>query len=336
MKRLIIYFLVLGLIFTGVCLAQDDDEETKERGATRAGTAGMQSLKIGIGARAVALSDSVVALVDDSTATYWNPAGLAYVGGTDVTFTDIEWLADIRVMNGTFARKFGFGTIGALFTLVNIGEIERTTPENPEGDGTTFKCQDMIISGSYARWLIPKFAFGGTVKYVREKIDTYTASGFGFDVGLIYETGFKTLKMGIAITNFGPDANFDGTYVELQRDKSTLEKKFKEFSMPVSVRLGIAYTFFEDNPTHTLIVSADALHPNDGQEKVSVGAEYWIKDMLALRGGWFREVGELRDYNVRSYSFGAGVKISKIRVDYAYSDYSELDKVHRFTFGSAF
>jgi len=333
MRRFIIYTLVLGLIIAGIGYAQD---ETKERGATRAGTAGAQYLKIGIGARAVGLSDSVVAVVDDSTATYWNPAGLAYIEGTDFTFSDVEWLADIRVMNGTFGHKFGFGTVGGIFTLVNVGTMTRRTVEKPEGDGT-FSCQDMVIGGSYARWLIPQFAFGGTVKYLREKIYNYSASGIAFDVGLIYITGFRTLKMGISITNFGPDMRYGGSYLEQQKDKQTdVEKKFDSFSLPVAVRLGIAYTFFEGNPTHNLTVSADTVTPNDGQEKISVGAEYWIKNMLALRAGWFSEPSKFGGFNPRTFSFGAGVKVSKIRIDYAYSSYGDLDMVHRFTFGAGF
>ncbi|MGQ9705813.1 MAG: PorV/PorQ family protein [bacterium] len=337
MRRFIIYALVLGLIIVGLGFAQEDEEETKERGATRSGTAGAQYLKIGIGARAVALSDSIVALVDDSTATYWNPAGLAYIEGTDFTFSDVEWLADVRVMNGTFGHKFGFGTIGGIFTLVNMGEMIYRTVDKPEGEGT-FKCQDMVIGGSYARWLIPQFAFGGTVKYIREKIADYSASGLAFDVGLIYITGFKTLKMGIAITNFGPDMRYGGFYEEQQRDKQTdVKKKFEPFSLPVAVRLGIAYTFFEGNPTHNLTVSADTLTPGDGQEKLSVGAEYWIKNMLALRAGYFIEAGKFREFNPRKFSFGAGVKLSKIRVDYAYTNYGDLESmVHRFTFGAGF
>jgi hypothetical protein len=336
MRRFIIYTIVLGLIIAGVGFAQADTSESKERGSTRAGTAGAQYLKIGIGARAVALGDSVVALVDDSTATYWNPAGLAYIEGTDFTFSDVEWLANTRVMNGTFGHKFGFGTIGGIFTLVNIGTMTKRTVDNPENAGT-FSCQDMVIGGSYARWLIPQFAFGGTIKYVREKIDTYSAGGLAFDVGLIYLTGFRTLRMGIAITNFGPDMRYGGSFFELQKDKQTkVEKKFEPFSLPVAVRLGVAYTFFEGT-THSLTVSADTLTPGDGQEKISVGAEYWVKNMLALRAGWCEEAGKFRVLNPRSFSFGAGIKVSKIRVDYAYSSYGELQTmVHRFTFGAAF
>jgi hypothetical protein len=340
MKKIIALTAVLALVLAGAALAQDDSGTN--RGSTKTGIAGAQFLKIGIGARTVAMSDASVAMIDDSTSCYWNPAGLADVKGTDITFTDVEWIADMRLMSGTFAHKFGFGTIGAMFTMLSVGEMEYRDEHNPDDPNAgTFTANDMMFGGSYARRLIDRFAFGGTVKYVREKIDTYTAQGVAFDVGTTYITGFKSLKMGISIQNFGPELKFGGTFSELQRDKQTREvKEFASYSLPITVKLGISYDLFQGSKNHLLTLALDAVHPNDGPEKLNLGAEYWIKNMLALRGGYLVSGGDFRSEELRTFSAGVGFKYNLgstgIRFDYAFTDMDVLNAVHRVTMGFCF
>lgn len=331
-------FGVLFVILTfmvGFAFAADDGDEI---GSTKSGEAGAQYLEIGIDARAIGMSDAIVALVDDSTATYWNPAGLVNVDGTDFTFSDVEWLSDVRVMTGTFAHTFNFGTIGALFTLVTMDEMDVTDEKIPEWyTGETFSCSDMVIGGSFARRFIPEFSVGVSAKFLREKIYNYTATGVAFDMGIQYYTGISSLKLGFAITNFGPDMSFDGTYDELQRNKQDIEKKpFAKYKLPIALRLGVAYTLFENNDMHTLNLAFDTLDPTDGEPVLNMGAEYWIKDMAALRFGYSYTTGEMREMEQRQYSFGGGVKLSKIRFDAAYTNFGDLKNVYRATFGVSF
>ncbi len=336
MKKIFAITAVLALVLAGAALAQDDGT----RGSTKAGTAGAQFLKIGIGARFVAMGDACVAMIDDSTACYWNPAGLVDIEGTDFSFTDVEWIADMRLMSGTFAHKFGFGTVGGMFTMLMVGEMDYRTVDEPE-TGKTFSASDMMIGGSYARRLIDRFAFGGTIKFIREKIDTYTATGIAFDLGTTYITGFRSLKMGISIQNFGPEMKFGGTFMELQRDKITYEEKeFASYSLPISVRLGISYDLFEASDNHLLTIALDAVHPNDGPEKINLGAEYWVKNMLALRGGYLVSGGDFSSEEQRTFSAGVGFKYDMggtgMRFDYAFTDFGGLSLVHRMTVGFSF
>lgn len=337
MNKLKVLGVVILAIFmvASISIAQDEDEES---GSTKAGQAGAQYLKIGIDARAIGMSDAIVALVDDSTGVYWNPAGIANVEGTDVSFSDIEWISDVRVMTGTFAHTFNFGTVGAIFQLVTMGEIQ-VTDEN-ESDyytGETYSPTDMVIGGSYARRLIPEFSVGVTAKYLRETIYEYTAQGIAFDVGIQYYTGIKSLKLGFAISNFGPDMGFSGSFSELQDDGQTYEDKpFGKHKLPIAMRLGIAYTLFEESDMHTLNLAFDTYDPTDGEPMLNMGAEYWIKNMIAVRGGYTHLTGELRKEFEKKFSVGGGVKVSKIRADFAYTDFGRLEQVYRFSFGASF
>ena len=75
------------------------------------GMAGLTFLKIGVG-RCTGMGDAFVAVADDASAAYWNPAGLALVGGRQAVVNHIDWIADINheyvavvfpTRNGTFA-----------------------------------------------------------------------------------------------------------------------------------------------------------------------------------------------------------------------------------------
>src|SRR5437762_4483401 len=65
-------------------------------GSQRAGTSSGSFLKIGVGARAAALGEAFVAVANDPSAIYWNPAGLASMQRQEFQLSHLEWPADIR------------------------------------------------------------------------------------------------------------------------------------------------------------------------------------------------------------------------------------------------
>src|SRR5205085_11630863 len=71
-------------------------------GQQRAGTASGTFLKIGVGARATGLGESFVAVANDPSAIYWNPAGLASIQRQAISFSHVEWPADIRFEHVAF------------------------------------------------------------------------------------------------------------------------------------------------------------------------------------------------------------------------------------------
>ena len=75
----------------------------------KVGTLGGQSLKMGVGARANAMGDSYVAIADDASAVYWNPAGIARLSGQSITLNHTAWPADILFdQAGSSSRSSGF------------------------------------------------------------------------------------------------------------------------------------------------------------------------------------------------------------------------------------
>jgi len=64
-------------------------------GGQRAGTSAGTFLKIGVGARPVGMGEAFVAVANDPSTIYWNPAGLAGLQRKEVTASHVDWPADV-------------------------------------------------------------------------------------------------------------------------------------------------------------------------------------------------------------------------------------------------
>jgi len=158
--------------------------------ANRIGTAGAQELLIPAGSRGAALGGSVVANSYGVDAIYWNPAGLAnLLGGTEAMFTHLPYLADIDVEYAAVGTHIeDFGTIAVSIKAVNIGDIEETTEDFPEGTGRVFSPSLTVLGLTYARVVTSNVNFGITAHVINESIFEVSATGFAFDFGFTYET----------------------------------------------------------------------------------------------------------------------------------------------------
>ena len=102
---------------------------------SKTGTTAAQFLKIGIGARALAMGGAYSAVSDDATALYWNPAGLSSMKKNEILLDHQDWILDVDLdfVGGSYNTPFG--TIGAAISAMYMGEMEVTTTHDPEGTG---------------------------------------------------------------------------------------------------------------------------------------------------------------------------------------------------------
>ena len=87
---------VTGLAMAVVAVAAAPARGQTRLGEQRVGTSSGAVLKIGVGARATGLGESFVAVANDPTAIFWNPAGLASIQRQEVSLSHLEWPADIQ------------------------------------------------------------------------------------------------------------------------------------------------------------------------------------------------------------------------------------------------
>jgi len=316
---------------------------------TKVGTTAAGFLNIDVGSRALGMGGAYVAVADDITAMYWNPAGVARLKTAQTAFTHTKWLADVNFNYAAVVVPLGaIGNVGANATFLTMDEMERTTIAEPEGTGEMFDAGSYAFGLSYARDLTDRFSIGFNFKYVNEKIYHSTASGAAFDIGTIFDTQYYGLKIGMSITNYGTKMQMGGRDMLIQADidpqisgnneNINANLNTDSYDLPLMFRVGVSMDLLKGKGNSNLIVAVDALHPNDDVESVNVGAEYGFNKMFFLRGGYkslFASDSE------EGLCLGAGFSYSvpgagTLMLDYAYEDFGVLKDVQLFTIGLGF
>jgi long-subunit fatty acid transport protein len=316
---------------------------------TKVGTTAASFLNIDVGARALGMGGSFVSVADDISSMYWNPAGVARLSGPQALFTHSRWIADVNFNYAAFALPMGnFGTLGANATFLTMDEMERTTVYEPDGTGEMFDAGSYAFGLSYARNLTDRFSIGFNFKYINEKIYHSSASGAAFDVGTLFDTQYYGLKIGMSITNYGTKMQMGGRDMLIQTDIDPLisgnnrninaDLKTDAFDLPLMFRVGLSMDVLKGTGDSNLILSVDALHPNDDVESVNAGGEYWFHKMFALRAGYkslFAKDSE------EGLCLGAGIHYklmgyTNLMIDYAYEDFGVLKDVQLFSLGLGF
>ena len=311
---------------------------------TKLGIAGAQFLKIGVG-RSTGMGDAFVAVADDASATYWNPAGLALIPHNELLVSHVEWIAGVRHEYVSLVTPTAAGSFGFALTALSMGPIEETTIDDPQGTGQTFTASDVAFGVSYARRLTEKFTFGATAKVLQQSIWDMTAAGVAFDFGVHYNTGLRNLRLAMAISNFGPDLKYGGKQLQFDYTPDinwpwsqaplTGELVTETYALPILFRFGLAYDLVSA-PRTRVTVAADLVHYNDVNEKVDAGVEADLYG-LRLRAGYILNTdagyaGELGWED--GLSAGAGVAVhpfgkTALNIDYGYRNMGRLGPTHR-------
>lgn len=344
-KRISLPLIVVAALMIAPLHAQVDNSQT----ITKTGTTVAQFLKIGVDARGAAMGGAFAAMEGDLSAMHWNPAGLGHHRGVGAMFVHSEWLADLNF--NYVAVAFNLGEVGIMgLSVVNLSSPDEPvrTVERPEGTGEFFNSNDLAIGVTFARQLTDRFSIGGSVKFIRQNIWHMNAGAVALDIGALFTTPFKNVRLGASIVNFGSDMRLNGRDIQFSNDPDPLNQgnvefvnalyETDKFPLPLAFRVGVATELYK-NENLRVSVGLDALHPNDNTESLNGGAELAFNETLFLRGGYgtlFRKDTE------EGLSMGAGLQYriwgtsTKLRIDYAYADFGLLDNAQRFSLGVEF
>lgn len=335
--------VLLAVMCTVPVLSQDFKSNVSKRGTSAA-----PFLSIAQGARALSMGGAFVAMADDPSSLYWNPAGITDIGGISLSVDHTRWFADIEYnyLAGTVALG-DLGAVGFSFTASNYGEMAVTTVEKPDGDGQTFTVSDIAVSAAYAMKLTDHFSIGFNPKFIYQKIWKMSASAVAIDIGVKYVTPFDGAVLGMSISNFGQKMQLAGVNTSVHYDadptkngdngKIPANLATEEWPLPLNFRVGVAWVAWKDD-ANKLTLAVDAIHPSDNYESIDLGGEYVFNDFLAVRGGYksmFLEDSE------EGLTLGIGVKqalvgSSVVTFDYGYQDFGRLKNVQKFTVGVNF
>jgi hypothetical protein len=344
MKRIhsipLIAVLLLALCATFV------DAQTRKSGINSAAF-----LKVGVGARQAALGSAVTSMNEDATNMFWNPAGVALKDqSAQAAFTYNNWIGGLS--QEAVAASYNWtdvGTIGIGFQSFGISGI---TADRDNGyldpllqsqvtdmnTTSTYDYQDLLLQATYSRYITDYLTLGVSVKYIHEKIDDVGAGTVGFDLGSVYNIGVLGWSIGARINNLGGDM------------------KFYDYASPIPLTFSIGTSLAPvDQGITRWMLALDIVKPQDGQQYYYAGTELGFNKTFFLRAGWkfnyswFGLSGSGIDdgtslrapvqTSLERGSFGAGVRVPfdtyVINVDYAYTVFSALQDVHRFTISFA-
>lgn len=321
MKRFLASLFLVSLVAVPIRLSA---QLLPVLGAQRAGTSSFQFLKIGAGARAASMGESFVAIANDASALFWNPAGITQFSENEVIVGHASWFVDIRhQVLGAVYHLTPDDAVGLSVVSLHMDDMERTTETQPLGTGLYFTYADLAVGVSYSRRLTQQFSFGATVRYVEETLDVLKMNGVLVDLGTYYWTGLGTARFSAVVTNFGRQIRPTGTATLY--GGSTISE-FQEFSPPTMFRFGFAVEPYQDE-SNSLTLSIQLNHPNDNSENVSMGVEYALMRTLFARAGYKLNVDE------EQFSAGLGVEGPvgpvQLGVDYGFAAFSRLGAVHR-------
>ncbi len=311
---------------------------------TKVGTTAANFLKLEVGARAIGMAGAYTAVADDIYSMKWNPAGLANVQQLTVAYNNINLYADMNHWFAGIVIPLGSQSLGFAINYLDIGTIEKTTIDEPDGEGLFFSSYDFDIGVTFSRFLTDRIMFGVTGRFIHEQIWQEKASGFSGDIGLIFSPGVSGLKLGMSVTNFGGDMKMDEgplrSFSDIPADNQpgvgnrSLDSRHDVAShaLPVSFQMGASFELMgvnnmlfesEDNRVALVLEIQDSF---DNSMRSKFGFEYEWNRILALRAGY------KENYDLATFAFGGGIRIPlsgmKVKFDYAFARYGDLGDVN--------
>ncbi|MEX2115575.1 MAG: PorV/PorQ family protein [Bacteroidota bacterium] len=286
---------ITALAFLTLCATSEGYSQLNRK----VGTASATQLLVPVGARDYALGGPI-ATTTGVESIHWNPAGMGRMtGDVETIFSNMQYVADIRVNYGAVIGNFGnIGVIGLSLKAFNFGDISYTTVDDPEGlGGRTYSPNYSTFGISYSRLLSDRISVGINMKLVSEKVQDVSASTTAFDVGVQYFrlAGIGGLNLAIAVKNIGSPMKYEGPGLlvraigsESNRPEQFYKVEAGTFELPSSVEIGVAYSsMFNEMLGYKLsgVFSNDDIYQNS----VKIGTELSFSTQgveVAVRGGF--------------------------------------------------
>ena len=291
-------------------------------------------LSLGVGGRALGMGGAHVAVAEDVTAGYWNPAGLAKMNYPQISLMHEEHFGSLVNYNyAAVAIPYGpdmsFAVSAIRLSIDGIPDtrdalIDRQTGEqisDPTNVNwgldyskiTEFSNTDWAFFLSFAKKQSDNFYWGANVKFIRRDIAEFGATGIGFDVGAIY----------MPYDNFTVGANImDVTTTFLVWDTPSGRNEL----ISPTAKIGAAYMLEILGGKFTPAMDFDIRFENRQSASnfnvgpvsfdTRFGLEYNYNNLIAIRGGY---------NDVKQFTVGAGVKLPKLNIDYTFATFNESE-----------
>lgn len=285
---------------------------------------GLDFLNIGPSSPMLSLSEATTASAIGPSAIYSNPSLLVYDDQSSLDVSYTLWIANV---NNQFAamnlkndsRAFAFG----VYSSGSDGFEARDQPGPSLGN---FSIRYLSLAGAVAQKLGP-FSVGITGQYLREEVFQFRASGYAFNAGIASTFIDDKIRAAAAIKNIGNMESLDQESTPLPSSfNAGLSADLIQFNtpgrndLPVLVSLIVDWSKpIRENP------GSDFIDSNKNESFFTLAMDLNLGDLLFIQGGYRWGPTE------RPYSFGLGLEIESVRVNYAIVPfYTGFGTVHSF------
>lgn len=314
-------------------------------------------LNIGVSAKAHGMFGSVTASVDDISAAYWNPGGLARIEApAQVQAMHASWFGGIANYDYLSAgkrfdsRKSSYGAM----SLIRMGVDNIPNTLNliaPDGsvnydNVTEFSAADYALLLSYGQELgIDGLTVGATAKVIYRSIGQFAnAFGFGIDLGAIYS--IENFRFGLMARDITTTVNAwsfslsPQDQIVFQQTGNDIPVSSTEIALPKLV-FGAAY-YLNDMGLFDYLIEADLRLSSDGTKsgvfsgnnigiEPTIGFQLGYDDLVFFRAGVGNFQNIVNETAQSSFEFqpnvGIGINLGRINLDYALTNIGSLSGV---------
>ena len=305
-------------------------------------------MNIGVDAAALGMSNAVTAHTNDVNAGYWNPSGILNLEDNQLALMHSSYFANIANYDyAAFAMPLDDrSAVGISIIRFAVDDILNTT-QLIDAQGninydriSLFSTADYGLTFSYARKLpVQGLNYGINAKVIRRIIGDFATSwGFGFDLGVQFETK-NNWKFGVMArditTTFNAWAIDEEEFATIQNAVAGQNQELPETTEITIPKLQIGISKLVDfNYDYTLLTSVnlnmrfeennDIISTSFASINPALGFEFGYINMVYLRAGVGNFQNELQIDNTEQLSFqpsfGVGFKYNGIQIDYAFTD----------------
>jgi len=235
--------------------------------------------QLGLGARALGMGGAFVAVADDATAGFRNPAGLIQIQMRTFGASYRKMTLDRRLGYITYCQPIREeATISIGWTNVGVSDVKG---RNENGEITEeIKNYENAVELFFGRKILNELSVGLRIGYVQYNLANISAYGVGFGFST-FGKPIEKLRLGAAVENLG--MRYSWTSGDYWKKFDLLGSSSKD-EFPINLRAGVSYLLLEDR----MLLSTEVEKNEKQTERIHFGLEGWILESLAVRGGYDR------------------------------------------------
>lgn len=271
------------------------------------------SRPLNAGARTLGLAEAYVAEAYDVNSMYWNPASLSFIRQNSFVLDHaLEVSSNLMNENISLPLYYTNEQVMAMGLSVNhIGYLR-------EGVEANFRAVQYGYDIAYAKKIVPTVSVGVRVGLRYGHSPSSNVWGVSSSVGIFYSPS-QEISYGASFSGLGTGIRYSHNGISTALGTANLSR---------SLQIGAALRYPSSLKQTILIISVanEKIFDQTGL-RYKGGIEFFPVHFITLRTGY------LVDPEIKVAMYGLGIKIGRVRFDYAMSPSKFTNRLYQFSLG---